>query len=227
MCDRLDKLYTTNAPGIRGLANICDSYIDLYGKLKNNLIIVNTAHQEWYNSWIPSYDDAITDVSLSTIYASDRNLFAELQQNLANQMTFFNSIKASKLPNGDAVSFTYGSTTNQNRTLKGRFNMGSIGNLTTDISTTLILDTASDADLDTNKYISKYYFQIGDYNVEDMHMDLHFGGADPANISNLYDYVINATDGTNLVDKNNRLIGQLAFNINKCNNFKLMLASLI
>ena len=37
MDTRLAKLYDTNEPGIRSLADICDVYINVYSKLKNNI----------------------------------------------------------------------------------------------------------------------------------------------------------------------------------------------
>ena len=220
---RLDALYDSNVPGVRNINEICDLYKEWYGKLIANLTTSNTSLTAWYNTWVGIYDPTITDVSLSTIYSSDKPLFSELQTILNDQKTFFDSIKASKLPNADAISFTWNSTTNQTKTLKGKFSYGVLSNLSTDTSSSNILDTANDADLDTNKYIVRDHYQVGTFNEESIELDLHFSNASPGDISDLYNRVINATDGTSIVAQNRRLIEVLNFNIGRCNSIQTML----
>lgn len=220
---RLDALYDSNVPSVRSTNEFCDKYKEWYNKIIANITISNTALTTWYNTWLATYDPAVTDVSLSTIYSSDKTLFTELQTILTDQKAFFDSIKASRLPNSDSISYTYGSSTNQTKTMKGKYSYGTVANLTTDISSSLILDTVTDVNLATNRYLVKHYYQIGTFNEEEFLLDLWFGGASAADISDLYDRVINATDGTSIVAQNKRIIEALTFNIDRCNNIQTML----
>jgi hypothetical protein len=208
---------------VRDINEVCDLYKEWYGQIIANLTTTNAALTTWYNTWKSSYDPDTTDVSLATIYASDKPLFSQLQTILDDQKAFFDSIKTNILPNTDAISFTWGSSTNQERTLKNRYTLGKIANLSTDVSTNNILNTASDADLDTNKFIVRHQYQIGTFNEEAILLDLHFGGSVPGDISDLYSRVITASDGTSIKSQNNRLIANLTFNINRCSQIQTML----
>lgn len=220
---RLNKLYESNVPAVREINATCDTYKDWYATIIANLTTTNTALTSWYNTWKATYDPDVTDVSLATIYTTDKPLFSQLQTILDDQKLFFDSIKSNRLPNTDAISFTWGSSTNQEKTLKNRYTLGKISNLSSDVSTNNILDTATDADLDTNQYLVRYQYQIGAFNEESILLDLHFGGANPGDISDLYDRIISATDGTSVISQNNRLIKNLTFNINRCSQIQSML----
>lgn len=220
---RLDALYDSNVPSVRSTNETCDYYIEWYNKLIANITITNEALTTWYNTWLASYDPGVTDVSLSTIYASDKTIFTQLQAILTDNKAFYDSIKGSKLPNADSITFIYGSTVNQSKTLKGKYSYGTVANLSSDISSSLILNTVNDVDLDTNKYLSKLYYQVGSFNEEANEIDLWFNGSGPGDISNLYDRIINATDGTTIIAQNKRLIDALTFNINRCNSIKTLL----
>ena len=220
---RLDALYDSTVPGVRDANENCNSYKDWYGQLIANLTTNNAALTSWYNTWVATYDPDVTDVSLSTIYASDKPLFSELQTILTDQKTLFDDVKGSRLINNDAISFTWASTSNQTKTLKGKYNYGTLANLSTDVSLSNILNTATDADLDTNKWLIRHEYQIGTHNEESMILDLHFAGANPANISDLYNRVINSTDGTSIISQNKRLIKELQFNIDRASSIQTML----
>jgi hypothetical protein len=220
---RLDKLYDSNIPGIRNTNECCDLYKEWYGKIIANLTVTNSALISWFNSWVASYDPTLTDVSLSSIYNVDKPLFAELQTILNDQKSFFDSVKASRLPNADAISFAWASSTNQNKSLKGKYTYGIISNLSTTTSSTTVLDTAVDMNLDTNMFIVQDEYQIGNFNEESILLDLHFGGAVPGNISDLFDRVCCSTDGTSIVSQNKRLVEELTFNINRASSIQTML----
>ena len=220
---RLDALYDSSVPGVRNTNECCDLYKEWYGKLIANLTVTNSALTSWYNTWVATYDSTVTDVSLATIYTTDKPLFAELQTILNDQKSFYDSIKVARLPNTDAISFTWGSSTNQVKTLKGKYTYGKISNLSSTNTAGTILDTATDADITTNKYIVRDEYQIGTFNEEAFLIDLHFGGGSAGDISDLYDRIVNATDGTNIVSQNKRLIEALNFNINRCHSIKSML----
>lgn len=219
---RLNKLYESNVPAVRDINEMCESYKEWYGTINANLATTNTALTSWYNTWKATYDPDVTDVSLATIYTTDKPLFSQLQTILDDQKAFFDSVKTNRLANTDAISFTWGSTTNQEKTLKNRYTLGQISNLSSDVSSNNILNTASDADLD-NKYLVRHQYQIGAFNEEAIILDLHFGGGNPGDISDLYDRIISATDGTSVISQNNRLIKNLTFNINRCNQIQTML----
>ena len=131
---RLNKLYDSNIPAVRDVNEICDLYKDWYGQLIANLTATNVALGAWYSTWKATYDPDVTDVSLSTIYTTDKPLFAQLQVILNDQKSNFDSIKSSRLPNADPISFVWNSTINQEKTLKGKFPFGSVSNLSSDVS---------------------------------------------------------------------------------------------
>lgn len=220
---RLNKLYESNVPAVRNVNNTCDSYKDWYGQIIANLTATNAALNVWYSTWKATYDPDVTDVSLATIYTTDKPLFSQLQAILDDQKSFFDSIKGSRLANADAISFTWGSSTNQEKTLKGKFPFGNVSNLSSDVSLNNILDTATDDDLDTNSYLVRHQYQLGVFNEESILLDLKFGGNDPGDISDLYDRVTSATDGTSIISQNNRIIANLTFNINRCSQIQHML----
>ena len=220
---RLDALYDSNVPSVRSTNESCESYKEWYNKLIANITITNEALANWYNTWLATYDPAVTDVSLSTIYSSDKTLFTQLQEILTDNKVFYDSVKSSKLSNADSITFAYGSTTNQSKTLKGKYSYGTVANFSSDISSSLVLDTVTDSDLTTNRYLSKLYYQIGTFNEEANEIDLWFGGAGAGDVSDLYDRVINATDGTTIVAQNKRLIDALTFNINRCTSIQTLL----
>ncbi len=232
MDSRLAKLYDTNEPGIRNLADVCDTYIDVYSKLKNNLVITNAGLTSWYNSSLASWDGITKDISLTELYTEKKNKITELQNQLKNQYTFFNSLKLTRLPNGDTIYFTpnvpngTGNQTNQTRDIKARYNLGTICNLGSDTSTNLVVDTTNPSqDLSSNPYICKYYYQIGNFPLESIEIDTKFGTSDIKSISDLYTKIIgtDTQDGTSLIEKNTRLIEQLVFSINMVNDLKKML----
>jgi hypothetical protein len=232
MDSRLAKLYDTNEPGIRNLADICDVYINVYSKLKNNIIVTNNALTEWYNGWVVTSDGVTNDQSLNTIFSEHRSFIGGLQNILKNQNTFFNSIKLTRLPNGDTISFTpnvpagTGARTNQTRDIKARYNLGTIGNLGSDSSSNSVVDIQDLAqDLSSNPYVCRYYYQIGTFTLEKIEIDTKFGTSDVASVSNLYEKILgtNNQDGTSIIEKNTRLIEQLVFSINMVNDLKKML----
>ena len=220
---RLDALYDSNVPSVRSTNEFCESYKEWYNKLIANITITNEALITWYNTWLATYNPSVTDVSLSTIYSSDKTLFTELQTILTDQKNFYDSIKSSKLANADSISFVYGTSVNQSKTLKGKYSYGTVANLSSDISNTLILDTVNDIALTTNRYLTKHYYQVGSFNEESIEIDLWFDGIISANVSDLYDRVINATDGSTVIAQNKRLIDALTFNINRCNSIQTLL----
>lgn len=220
---RLNKLYESNVPAVRTVNAACDSYKDWYNQIIANLTATNDALNTWYSTWKATYDPDVTDVSLATIYTTDKPLFSQLQSILDDQKSFFDSIKGSRLPNADAISFTWASSVNQERTLKGKFPFGNLSNLSSDVSSNNILNTATDADMDTNQYLVRYQYQLGVFNEEAILLDLHFGGANPGDISDLYDRVTSATDGTSIISQNNRMIANLTFNANRCGQIQHML----
>lgn len=220
-----DKLYKTNLPGIKNIVNDCDSYYEQYNVLKNNISSINDNLVSWYNTWIGTYDDSVTDTSLGVIYSSDKTIFTELQIIMTGMDNFFTSVKDYKLKNGDTLEFTYGSSSNQVRVLKNQYQIGRLNNLSIDISTDLLLDTSTDADLTTNKNLHNTRVQIGTFPPEDYTIDLHGGGSEPVAISELYNIVINGTD--TLIKKNDRLIQQLTFSMNTIANIKKMLTRIV
>lgn len=220
---RLDALYESNIPNVRNNNETCDSFKTWYNQIIANLTANNASITSWHATWVAIYDPDITDVSLSTIYASDKPLFAELQTILTDQKDFFDDIKGKRLLNNEAISFTWGASTGQERVLKGQYTHGKLPNLSTDVSLSNILNTASDADLDTNKWLVRHQYQIGTYNGEAMLLDLHFGGGVPGDISDLYDRAISATDGTSIISQNKRMIRELQFSVNRANDIQTML----
>jgi len=229
---RLAKLYDTNEPGIRNLAEICDIYINVYSKLKNNLVVTNGGLTSWYNKLVSDYDGDINDISLNTLFQRNRNSFVELQDYLKNQNTFFNSIKLTRLPNGDRIYFTpnvptgTGNQTNQTRDIRARYNLGTIFNLGSDVSLGSVINFMDiTQDFTTKPFISKYYYQIGNFPLEKIEVDTKFGTSDIGALSDLYDKIIGSgsQDGTSIIEKNTRLIEQLVFSINIVNDMKKML----
>ena len=232
MDTRLAKLYDTNEPGIRNLADICDVYINVYSKLKNNIVVTNCGLTGWFNNLVSQYDGVANDISLTDLFQVNRNAIGELQDYLKNQNTFFNSIKLTRLPNGDTIYFTpnvpsgTGIQTNQTRDIKARYNLGTISNLGSSASETLVIDILDQSqDLASNSFICKYYYQIGNFPLEKIEIDAKFGNTDVESISDLYEKILgtNNQDGTSIIEKNNRLIEQLVFSINMVNNLKKML----
>lgn len=232
MNSRLERLYDSNEPGIRNLTDICDVYLNVYSKLKNNIIVTNNALAGWYNTWVVQYDGVIEDLSLNDIFAVNRNMFKDVQDILKNQNTFFNSVKLSRLPNGDTISFTInmptgtGTSTNQTRDIKAKYNLGTVSNLGSDVSAgSVIVTTDLTTDLSTNKFLSKYYYQIGTFALESLVIDTHFGGSECGTISDLYEKILgtNNQNGTSIIEKNTRLVEQLVFSINMINDLKKML----
>lgn len=232
MDTRLARLYDTNEPGIRNLADICDVYINVYSKLKNNIIVTNNALTAWYNEWVVQYDGITSDASLNTVFSQDRNIIGGLQSILKNQNTFFNSVKLTRLPNGDTIFFTpnvpagTGTQSNQTRDIKARYNLGTIGNLGSDISLNSVINVQDQTqDLTSNSYVCRYYYQIGTFPLESLEIDTKFGTSDVASVSNLYEKILgtNAQDGTSIIEKNTRIIEQLVFSINMVNDLKKML----
>jgi hypothetical protein len=232
MDTRLARLYDTNEPGIRNLADICDIYLNVYSKLKNNTIVTNNALSSWYNEWVVQYDGITTDASLNTVFSEDRNIITGLQNILKNQNTFFNSVKLTRLPNGDTIYFSpnvplgTGVQSNQTRDIKARYNLGTICNLGSDTSTNSVVDTLDQSqDLSSNPYICKYYYQIGNFPLEKIEIDTKFGSSDVASISDLYEKILgtNNQNGSSIIEKNTRLVEQLVFCINMVNDLKKML----
>ena len=239
MNSRLERLYDTNEPGIRNLAETCDIYLNVYSKLKNNIIVTNSALTSWYNTWIIQYDGEINDPSLNDIYSVNKNIFKDLQDILANQYTFFKSVKSSRLPNGDCISFVIdlpdgiANVTNQTRYIRARYNLGTVSNLGLDISTSNVINTRDTTqDLSSNHFLMKYYYQIGTFSLEKLEIDTYFSTENIGAISNLYKKIIGSSgdcgvdeieDGTSIIEKNNRLIEQLVFSINMINDLKKML----
>jgi hypothetical protein len=232
MDTRLAKLYDTNEPGIRNLADICDIYINVYSKLKNNIVVTNYGLTSWFNNLVSEYDGVTNDISLGTLFNRNRNAIGELQDYLKNQNTFFNSIKLTRLPNGDIIYFTpnvpdgIGTQSNQTRDIKARYNLGTICNLGSDISSNLVINILDQSqDLSLNPFICKYYYQIGNFPLEKIEIDTKFGTSDVASISDLYEKILgtNNQNGTSIIEKNNRLIDQLVFSINIVNDLKKML----
>jgi len=229
---RLAKLYDTNEPGIRNLADICDIYIGVYSKLKNNIIVTNNALAGWYNEWVGQFNGTDNDPSLNVVYSEKKNLITGLQSILKNQNTFFNSIKLTRLPNGDNIYFSpnvplgTGTQTNQTRDIKARYNLGSVCNLGSDLSTNLVIDPMDETqDLSSNSFICKYYYQIGNFSLEKIEIDAKFGTNDIGKISDLYERIFgtNNQNGSSIIEKNTRLIEQLVFSINMVNDLKKML----
>lgn len=221
----LDKLYKTNEPGIRNIVEICDSYFEHYNDIKSNLMGVNDSLVSWYNTWIGTYDYTDNDISLSEIYSSDKTIFSELQVILTGMDNFYTSVKNYKLKNGETIGYTFGSTTNQVKNLKNKHDIGKLNNLAIDISSNLVLDTTSDSDLSTNKFLHNTRYQIGIFPSENFVVDLHFDGSNPGKISDLYNVIINGDD--TLIQKNNRLIQQLSFSMNTITNLKNVLVRFI
>jgi hypothetical protein len=232
MNSRLDKLYDTNEPGIRNLADICDIYINVYSKLKNNIFVTNCGLTSWYNNLVSHYDGDTNDISLSNLFEVNRNSIGELQDYLKNQNTFFNSIKLTRLPNGDKIYFTpniptgTGVQLNQTRDIKARYNLGSISNLGSDISQNSVINVLDmEQDLSSNSFICKYYYQIGNFPLEKLEIDTKFDTSDIGSLSDLYKNIIgtNEQNGQSIIEKNNRIIEQLVFSINMVNDLKKML----
>lgn len=229
---RIDKLYDTNEPGIRNLADICDIYLNVYSKLKNNIIITNNALFAWHNTWVIQYDGVETDPSLNNVFDVDRNMFKDLQDILKNQNIFYNSVKSSRLPNGDPICFTInmptgtGSIINQTRNIRAKYNLGIVSNLGSDISNSSVIITADlTKNLSTDSYLAKYYYQIGMFALESLEVDTYFSTSNCGTVSQLYNVVLgtNNQDGTSIIEKNNRLVEQLVFSINMVNDLKKML----
>jgi hypothetical protein len=244
MNSRLDRLYDTNEPGIRNLAETCDIYLNVYSKLKNNIIVTNSALTSWYNTWIIQYDGETNDPSLNDIYSVNKNIFKDLQDILKNQYTFFYSVKSSRLPNGDCICFKIdlpngvANVTNQTRDIRARFNLGTVSNLGLDISTSNVIDTRDTTqDLSSNHFLVKHYYQIGTFALEKIEIDTYFGFETIGSISSLYKKIIGSNsdccsgtdgveeveNGNSIIEKNNRLIEQLVFSINMINDLKKML----
>lgn len=231
MDSRLARLYDTNEPGIRNLADICDTYLNVYSKLKNNIIVTNNALASWYNEWVVQYDGVTTDISLNSLFGEDRNIIVGLQNILKNQNTFFNSVKLTRLPNGDTIFFSpnvpngTGSQTNQTRDIKARYNLGTICNLGTDSSSNSVVNPMDlTQDLSSNPYVCKYYYQIGNFPLEKIEIDTKFGTANVASVSALYEKILGInSQGLSIIEKNTRLVEQLVFCINMVNDLKKML----
>jgi len=229
---RLARLYDTNEPGIRNLVDICDIYLNVYSKLKNNILVTNNSLTSWYNELVIQYDGITTDASLNAVFAEDRNMIAGLQNILKNQNTFFNSVKLTRLLNGDCIYFSLnlptgtGIQNNQTRDIKAKYNLGTVCNLGSDISTSLVINpTDQTQDLSSNPYVCKYYYQIGNFPLENIEIDTKFGTSDVASVSDLYEKVFgtNNQDGSSIIEKNTRLVEQLVFCINMVNDLKKML----
>jgi hypothetical protein len=232
MDTRLAKLYDTNEPGIRNLADICDVYINVYSKLKNNIVVTNNSLVGWYNEWVSRYDGIGNDISLSNLFLIDRNIIGGLQNILKNQNTFFNSVKLTRLPNGDRICFVpnvpdgTGIQLNQTRDIKARYNLGTIGNLGSDASLNFVVELEDQTqDLSSNPFVCKYFYQIGNFPLEKLEIDTKFNTADVCSVSDLYEKILgtNNQNGTSIIEKNNRLIEQLVFSINMVNDLKKML----
>jgi len=220
---RLDSLYDSNIPSVRLTNEMCNSYKSWYNSLISNITVSNEALLVWYNTWISTYDPTIIDISLSVVYDNNKSMINELQAILLDQKSFYDGIKASKLSNAENITFTYGDGVNNARTLKGKYNYGTVSHLASDIDDTLILNTSTDTDISVNTFLVKNYYHVGNFNEEEFVIDLLFGGAVPGNVSDLYDRVVNATDGTSLISQNRRLIASLAFNISRCDGIQTML----
>ncbi len=234
MDSRLARLYDTNEPGIRNLADICDTYLNVYSKLKNNIIVTNNALTSWYNEWVVQYDGITADPSLNAVFLEDRNIVTGLQNILKNQNTFFNSVKLTRLPNGDTIYFSpnvpngTGTQINQTRDIKARYNLGTICNLGSDTSSNSVVNTMDQTqDLSSNPYVCKYYYQIGNFPLESIEIDTTFGNGagNVGNISELYEKILGTANqnGTSIIEKNIRLVEQLVFCINMVNDLKKML----
>lgn len=250
MNNRLDKLYDSNEPGIRNLVDNCDIYLNIYSKLKNDIILINSSLTTWYNTWIndPSLNEfsSSSDPSLNTILNYNKSMFVALQNILINQFNFMKSIKSLRLSNGDSVTFLPNTSiggintcTNQMRYIRARFNLGAVSNIGIDSSSNKIVDfksllnltsTSTALDISSNRYIAKYYYQIGVFPLESYEIDTWFSGTQSGTISQLFKSVIGFVgensddgDGTSIIEKNNRLIEQLVFSINMVNDLKKML----
>lgn len=250
MNNRLDKLYDSNEPGIRNLVDKCDTYLNIYSKLKNDIIIINSSLITWYNTWVndPSLNEfsAYGDPSLNLMLYYNKNMFVALQNILTNQYNFIKSINGFRLPNGECVTFTpntsiggINTATNQIRHIRARFNLGTVSNIGIDSSSNQIVDfksllnlttTSTTLDLSSNRYFAKYYYQIGLFPLESYEVDIWFSGTQSGTISQLFKSVIGFIGensdigyGTSIIEKNNRLIEQLVFSINMVNDLKKML----
>ena len=220
---RLNKLYDSNVPAVREINDMCDSYKEWYETLIASLITSNQTLTGWYNTWKANYDPDITDVSLSTIYTTDKPLFSQLQSILNDQKAFFDSIKSNRLSNTDSISFVWDSSVNREKTLKNRYTLGQVSNLSSNVSPDNVVNTNVDTDLETNNYLVRHQYQVGAFNQESVIIDLHFGNSDAGNVSDLYNRIITATDGTSVVSQNNRMIKDLTFNISRCSQIQNML----
>jgi hypothetical protein len=241
---RLGGLYDTNEPGIRNLVEVCDVYLNIYNQLKNQYIITNSSLNGWYNTWKndASLNQflAVEDPSLNEVLFNNKNIYKTVQDILANQYNFTKSVKGFRLPNGDTAVFApniptgAGGVRNQVRVMKARYNMGAISNIGIDLSTNHIMDLKnldiSNFNLQANRYITKYYYQIGTFGIEPMVLDSWNGGTAPVTLSVFFKQVMGfvGDDGavgptTSILERNNRLIEQLTFSVNMVNDLKKML----
>jgi len=244
MSNRVDKLYDSNEPGIRSLTEVCDIYLNIYSKLKNDIIITNSSLLGWYTTWMndASLNQFLgsTDPSLNAVFTNNRNMFTSLQLILTTQYNLTKSIKTIRLPNGDCTVFTpntplgTGTILNQMRSIKARYNLGQASNIGVDVSAGGVIDfkdlTVSSFDTATSRYISKYYYQIGTFPLEKIEVDTWFGSSSAGTLSQFFKNVIGfvGEDGavgptTSIIERNNRLVEQLAFSINMITDLKKML----
>jgi len=181
-----------------------------------------------------------SDPSLNTVFTNNKNMFASLQIILMNQYNLTKSIKAIRLPNGDCTVFTpntplgTGTVLNQMRSIKARFNLGEASNIGVDVSAGGVIDfkdlTVSSFDTETSRYISKYYYQIGTFPLEKIEVDTWFGSSSSGTLSQFFKNVIGFVGEdsavgptTSIIERNNRLVEQLAFSINMITDLKKML----
>jgi hypothetical protein len=242
---RMEGLYDTNEPGIRNLVEICDVYLNIYNQLKNQYIITNSTLTNWYNTWkndasLNQFLTSNADPSLNDVYANNKNMIKTIQDILTAQYNFTKSVKGFRLPNGDTAVFSpniptgSGTTKNQVRLMRARYNMGAVSNIGIDISSTDTINCQtldiSNFNLQTNRYITKYYYQIGTFPIEGMVLDTWNGGTTPTTLSVFFKNIMGfiGDDGavgptTSIYERNNRLIEQLTFSINMINDLKRML----